>query len=188
MKAPVEDVRFNQDEFNIVSVGKVIPVKGYDRLARIHKRLRDKGLKVHTYILGIGSQRTEIEQYCAENNIQDSFTFLGYQMNPYKYMSKADLFVCSSISEGLSTAVTEALIVGLPIVTTDVSGMKELLGANSDYGIIVDNDETSLEDAIKKFLISEELRKKYKRLAVERGKEFSKEKVINRIEELLDNT
>ena len=186
-KEPVEDVTFREDEFNIISVGKVIPVKGYDRLARIHKRLRDKGHKVHTYILGIGSQRPEIEQYCAENHIQDSFTFLGYQMNPYKYLSKADLFVCSSLSEGLSTAVTEALITGIPVVTTDVSGMKELLGENNAYGIIVDNKEEDLEEAITQFIFSEEMRLRYARLASERGKEFSKETVIRQIEGLLSN-
>ena len=181
-----EGVKFNPDEFNIISVGKVIPVKGFDRLARIHKKLRSGGYQVHTYILGMGRQQKEIEDYCIENSIQDSFTFLGYQQNPYKYMSKADLFVCSSLSEGLSTAVTEAMIVGLPVVITDVSGMQELLGEHGEYGIISDNDEAALGDAIKMVLASEELQKKYKMLAAERGKEFSKENVITQIEELLE--
>lgn len=182
---PVLDIAFQSDEFNIVSVGKIIPVKGYDRLARIHKRLIDEGYRVHTYILGIGKQQAEIEQYCKEKNIQDSFTFLGFQQNPYKYMNKADLFVCSSLSEGLSTAVTEALITGIPVVTTDVSGMKELLGENNEYGVIVNNNETDLEEAIKNFMSSEEMKAKYAIRASERGKEFSKEKQIKKIEDLL---
>lgn len=64
----------------------------------------------------------------AENNLTDTFTFLGYRDNPYKYVKKADLYVCSSRREGFSTAVTEALIVGTPVVSTNCSGAYELLG------------------------------------------------------------
>ena len=79
---------------------------------------------------------------------------MGYKENPYKYLAKCDLFVCSSYSEGFSTAVTEALILGIPVVTTYVSGMTELLGDN-EYGIITSNDEISLYEAIK-LLINDE--------------------------------
>ena len=58
-------------------------------------------------------------------------------------MTQSDLFVCSSISEGYSTAVTEALILGLPVVTTDCSGMNELLQGEK-YGIITENSEATL--------------------------------------------
>jgi len=183
-KEEVHDIVFKQDEFNIISVGKIIPVKGFDRLARIHWKLRNEGLNVHTYILGSGRQQKEIEEYCIVHGIQDSFTFLGYQQNPYKYISKADLFVCSSLSEGLSTAVTEALIIGVPVVTTDVSGMRELLG-NNEYGIIVDNNETDLENAIMTLASSEELKNNYTIQSFKRGKDFSKEKQIKKIEALL---
>lgn len=184
-KEPVEDDVFDHDEFNIVSVGKVIPVKGYDRLARIHKKLLDDGYRVHTYILGIGRQKKEIEKYCADNNIQDTFTFLGYKQNPYNYMSRADLYVCSSLSEGMSTAVTEALITGTPVVTTDVSGMRELLGYNNEYGIITGNNEEDLTKAIEHFIESEDMKEKYTLLAVDRGKEFAKDKLIGQIDKLL---
>ncbi len=183
---PVSDVEFKPNEFNIISVGKIIPVKGYDRLAKIQKRLLDEEYKVHTYILGIGGQRTAIEQYCTENNIQNSFTFLGYQQNPYKYMSKADLFVCSSLSEGLSTAVTEALITGIPVVTTDVSGMRELLGDN-EFGIITENKEEALYLSIKQMIDDCDLLNRYKQKAKERGASFSKDTLIGKVEQILDN-
>ena len=108
---------FSKDEFNIVSVGRIIDAKGFDRLARIQSRLRASGYKTHVYILGDGKNREEIEKYTAENAIADSFTFLGFQENPYKYVTQADLFVCSSRREGFSTAVTEALIPDIPAVS-----------------------------------------------------------------------
>ena len=63
-----------------------------------------------------------------ELGIADVVTLLGYQTNPYKYVAKCDLFVCASFAEGFSTAATEALIVGTPVCTVEVSGMKEMLG------------------------------------------------------------
>ena len=183
---PVQDVDLKSDDFKMISVGKIIPVKGYDRLARIHKRLLDEGYKVHTYILGIGGQQGEIEEYCKENGIQDSFTFLGYHQNPYQYMSKADLFVCSSLSEGLSTAVTEALITGVPVVTTDVSGMKELLGDN-EFGLITENNEDKLYEKIKELIDNREMLADLKTKAEERGKSFLLSQTVDSVQNMLDS-
>ena len=66
-------------------------------------------------------------------------------------MKKADLFICSSISEGYSTAVTEAMILGLPVLTTDCAGMNEILD-DGKYGMIVPNSEQALEDGMRKIL------------------------------------
>lgn len=183
---PLLDDDFNHNEFNIVSVGKIEPVKGFDRLARIQKRLIDNNYKVHIYILGEGSQQTEIEKYCLENNIDDSFTFLGYQLNPYKYISNADLFVCSSWSEGLSTAVTEALILGVPVVATDVSGMRELLG-NNEYGVISENSEEGLYNNIVRQIEDPELLNKLKLNSAKRGAMFSVEASVKKVQNLLNS-
>ena len=56
-----------------------------------------------------------------------------------KYVARCDWFICPSFEEGFSTAATEALVVGTPVVTTLCSGMKEMLGENNEYGIIVEN-------------------------------------------------
>lgn len=77
--------------------------------------------------------------------------FLGFQNNPYAFLKKADLFICSSISEGYSTAVTEAVILGLPVLTTDCAGMNEILD-DGKYGMIVPNSEQALEDGLRKIL------------------------------------
>ena len=186
-KESVDSKVFNTKEIKIMGVGKVIPVKGFDKLARIHKKLRDEGYPVHCYVLGVGPERGKIELYCKENNIADSFTFLGYQTNPYKYVSKCDMFVCASIAEGFSTAATEALIVGIPVVTTLVSGMTEMLGENNEYGIITENNEEALYQGIKKLLDDKELLKHYTQQAQERGKFFSTENTVKAVEDMLLN-
>lgn len=175
---------FNRETINIIGVGKVIPNKGFDRLARIHKKLVDEGLPIHTYILGEGNQQKEIENYLIKNNIQNTFTFLGYQTNPYKYVANADVFVCSSHAEGFSTAATEALIVGTPVVTTRVSGMEEMLGKNNEYGLICDDDDGKLYECIKKMIVDRKLREYYKVKSKERGSFFSKEKTVRAVEDM----
>ena len=95
-----------------------------------------------------------------------------------------DMFVCSSIKEGFSTAVTEALILGLPVVTTLCSGMKEMLGA-SEFGLITENEEEALYEGIKKMLTEKDLLEKYKEKSVERGSFFNWDKTVKAVEELI---
>ena len=87
-----------------------------------------------------------------ELGIADVVTLLGYQTNPYKYVAKCDLFVCASFAEGFSTAATEALIVGTPVCTVEVSGMKEMLGENNEWGVVTENDDEALYHGIKQLL------------------------------------
>lgn len=183
---PIEEDVFSDGEIRICGVGKILPNKGFDRLARIHKRLREEGYPVHTYILGKGSEREKIEKYLIANHLQESFTFLGYQTNPYKYVANCNMFVCTSTAEGFSTAATEALIVGIPVVTTPVAGMKEMLGDNNEYGIIAEQNEDSLYENIKILLDDESLLQKYRQRAALRGEDFTKRKTVKAIENMFE--
>ena len=181
----VPDGLFRDGEFHLIGTGKLVPIKGFDRLARIHKRLRDEGYPLHTWLLGIGEEEQRLRAFAREKGIEDSFTLLGYQTNPYKYVAKCDLFVCSSHSEGFSTAATEALIVGTPVCTAEVSGMKEMLGANNEYGLVTENDEEALYQGIKKLLDDPALLTHYKKQAALRGRDFSTEETVRAVEEML---
>ena len=92
-------------------------------------------------------------------------------------------FICLLI-EGYSTAVTESLVLGIPVITTDCSGMHELLEDNK-YGIITENSESALYKGIKLFLDTPELLNHYKNQAIKRGKDFSLPFLIRQIESLL---
>lgn len=182
----VDDVEFSKDTVNFVSVAKIIKAKGYERLAKVHKRLLDEGLKHRIYILGVGEEQSNIEKYLKENSLEDSFFFLGFRDNPYKYVQKADVYVCSSYKEGFSTAVTESLIVGTPVVTTLCSGMEELLGENDEYGIIVESTEEGLYSGMKRMIEDEELRKHYKAQAKVRAERFSRINTVRAYEEMFE--
>lgn len=186
-KQEITDVVFDKNTTNIISVGKISPVKGFMRLAHINKRLLDSGISNHIYILGVGEQQEEIQSYINSNRLNNSFTFLGYKENPYKYVANADIYVCSSLSEGFSTSVTEALIVGTAVVTTQCSGMEEMLGANNEYGIITANDEDALFNDIKKIILDKTLLNEYKSMALERGKSFYKDITVTAVEAAFNN-
>lgn len=184
-KEAVDDGLFRDGEIKLVGVGKLLKHKGFDRMARIVKRLDSEGYPVHLYALGVGPLRDELERYRAENHLEGSITLLGYQTNPYKYVSKCDLFVCASFAEGFSTAATEALIVGTPVCTVAVSGMKEMLGEHNEWGIVTENSEEALYQGIKDLLDHPDKLVHYKEKAIERGKTFSTENTVRAAEEML---
>ena len=175
-----------KNQFTLISVGRMVPQKAFDRLIRIVGKLVEDGFDIKLLLLGSGELEDKHKALTSNLKIDKNVEFLGYQENPYKYVEKADLFVCSSLHEGFSTAVTEALIVGTPVITTMCSGMSELLG-DSEYGVIVDNDEGALYDGIRKLLENPELLKEMKTKSVERGRLFEISETIGRIESFIDS-
>ena len=129
----------------------------------------------------------KIEEYLKKNNLESSFTFLGFKENPYKYVSKCDLYVCSSRREGFSTAVTEALVLGVPVVSTECSGAVELLGENNEYGIVVENSEEGIYQGMEQMLANKNALKEYREKAKERGAFFSKEKTVKAVENMFQS-
>ena len=168
----------------LVTAGRLEFQKGYIRLLRIVDRLMHEGSDIELWILGEGSERIVLEQYIEEHHLQERVSLLGFQPNPYKYLATGDLFVCSSLAEGYSTAVAEALILGLPVVTTDCSGMSELL-RNGECGIITDNNEEALYEGMKQVLNTPDMLKFYTEKAKERGMDFSVDRLIEPFENLL---
>lgn len=180
----IDDVTFDNSYMNICSVGKLAQVKGFDRLVHIHKKLLDNGIKNRMYILGIGEEESNLRKYISENSLEDTFILLGYNTNPYKYVKRCDLYVCSSRSEGFSTSVTESLIVGTPVVTTLCSGMQEMLGYNNEYGIVTENNEEALYEGIKKMITEKGLLEYYSKQAKISGERFDTEKTVKAVEEM----
>ena len=183
----LEEISYPYEEkmVNMIAVGSLKETKGFDRLIRIVERLKKHNYKIHLRILGKGPLKTYLEEMVKEKKLEEEVTFLGYDVNPYKYVEKSDLFICASRAEGFSTAATEALIVGTPVCTVDVSGMKEMLGENNEYGIVVENDDEALYEGIKGLLDSKEKLEYYTEKAVERGKYFNTNNTVKAVENML---
>ena len=182
---PIDDIEYSKDEINVCSVAKLMYSKGYDRLIPVCKRLIDDGFPIHLYLIGKGEEKDNLKKQAADLGILDKVTFAGFKSNPYKYVKNADLYVCSSRREGFSTAVTEALIIGTPVVSTNCSGAYELLGKNNEYGIVTENEENALCEGIKEMLSNEKGIAYYKQKAIERGKKFDAEQTVKAVEDML---
>ncbi len=181
-----EALDFTDDGYlRLIAVGTLKKSKGYERLLRIVKSLRDKHYLVHLYVLGTGPLERQLKGFVLENSLMDMVTFLGYQINPYKYIARSDLFVCASYSEGFSTAATEALIVGTPVCTVDVSGMKELLGENNEFGIVTENTEEALYQGLSHMINDSSVLEHYRKQAQKRGQSFHTENTVKAVEEML---
>lgn len=184
-KETVDRNLFINKDFKLVAVGKLLPNKGFDRLLSIINQLRKETYGIHLYILGVGPEEKKLKKYTEDHNLTNYVDFLGYQDNPYKYVSKCDLFVCSSYREGFSTAATEALMVGTPVCTVSVSGMTEMLGENNEYGVVTENNDKSLFEGIKCLLDDKTLLNYYRTKAFERGKMFNTESTVDAVEKML---
>lgn len=123
---------------NIVSVGRLVPQKGYDLLIPIIARLRKEGLDIHLYLIGEGSDRAVLSQLILDNDLNDYVHMFGFLKNPFSLMKQMDFFVCSSRAEGFSLVIAEAMVLGLPVVSMDCAGPNELLD-DGKYGLLCSN-------------------------------------------------
>ncbi len=170
-----------------VAVGTLYNAKGYLRLLQIVCRLKREGFNFRLWFVGDGPQREEMEKYVKMNSLEEEVTIFGFDKNPYKYISKADLFVCSSYTEGFSGVVSEATILGVPTLTTRCAGMDEILGENNEYGIIVENSDEALYEGLKKVLSNPTILIEYKNKVKKRKDFFNPSTTIKAVEDLIDS-
>lgn len=165
---------FEKKRLTVLSVGRLTTPKCFARLLKAHKRLVNEGIEHDLWILGEGPERQMLEQFVERNGLQNSVRMPGFIENPYPFMREADLLACSSIYEGYSTFMTEGVILGKPIVTTNVSGMRELLG-DSEYGLIVANDDEMFYNGYRRMLSEPGCMKMYAAAVSLRNRDFSAE-------------
>ena len=179
-----EKIMINKNRLTLCTIGRLSVQKGYDRLIRVVSRLNKDNINFDLWIIGVGAEEDNLRRLIKEYSTNNVY-LLGYQKNPYPYIKKSDLFVSSSRAEGFSTVVSEAIILEKPVVTTNCSGMEELLGKDSTYGLICENDEDALYIALKDILTNKEKYEYYKKKVKERKSLFDLDKSIKSIEGLL---
>ena len=180
-KEPIENKMITHPR--LISVGRHSPEKGYPRLINILRELRDEGYGCSLVLVGDGPQHAEIVETVNRLKMGDVVTLVGADPNPHKYTAKSDVFVCSSFSEGYSTACTEAAILGIPIITTSVPGGEEIIN-DCGCGIITGMDDESLKNAIREVLQEPKLIIEWKRImnsSREKFKLASRKKAMNDI-------
>lgn len=180
------DINFDKNKINIIAIGRLTKVKGFDILLQSHNKLIKEGLDYNLIILGEGGERKNLEKYIKQNNLENNVKLLGFKENPYPYLNKTDIFISSSLYEGFSLVVAEAICLNKPVIATKCTGPLELL-ENGKYGLITEvGNIEDLAEKMKKMISDYKLREKYSNLSKKRAEIFNIRKTMHEIEELLD--
>ncbi len=180
-------LNIDRDVLNICAVNRLIPVKGFHRFISAFARLKSENLTngLQVFILGEGAEKERLLHSIDKEGLSDVIHLLGFDPNPYRYLSKMDLFVCTSYREGYSTAVTESVALGVPVFTTDCSGMDEILEGGK-YGMIVPNDDESIYEGLKDLLTHREKIKQYAQ-AISEAPRMTTQSLVDEYEKFFDS-
>ena len=185
IRSKIGQKKYGDGAVRLISVGRLVPQKGFDRLLKVVKCLHDNRYCVHLLILGEGYERKALEKYVESHDMQSYVSLPGFYENPYQEMWESDLFVCSSRAEGFSLVIAEAMVLGIPVISTCCSGPNELL-KEGKYGLLVDNSEKGLYEGIKLLFDNHAELDRLRELALSRGNMFGVAETMHRIEQLFD--
>lgn len=149
-KESIIDNFFDKNNFNILTIGRLVKHKNYLGLLEIFKKAVSKSSKkLILYIIGDGEEKELIINKINELNLNDNVILLGKKSNPYNYLNECDLFVSSSKSEGSSIVFYEALALNKPIVTTNSADQEDTL-LDVQFGIVTKDLNDTFVDGILK--------------------------------------
>ena len=153
---------FDYNAFNIGIVGRLTEVKGHIFLLKALRNLIDLG-NIKLNIFGNGQLEEELRDYCNKNGISNIVTFHGFKENIHDYMAVLDLLVMPSLHEGMPYVLLEAMYLRVPVIASDVGGLKEILENNVDAILVPPADEEKLTNAIGYLYKNPELREQFKK-------------------------
>ncbi|WP_410513557.1 glycosyltransferase [Paenibacillus sp. BR2-3] len=143
-----EDTPEFSKTFNIVSVGRLSYVKGYDMAVQALKALHGRGMTdIRWYVIGYGGYEQELRDLIARHQLEESFILLGKKSNPYPYIKMCDVYVQPSRYEGKAVTITEAQILGKPVIITNYPTAQSQVADGVD-GRICDLSPEGIADAI----------------------------------------
>ena len=163
IKLSEEKIDFVKNGKIILAVGRLAKEKGFERLIKVFKKLEKKYNIWQLLIIGEGPEKNKLEGLISELNLEKKVKLLGFKENPYPYFKLADIVVLSSYAEGLPTVLSEAILLNKPIISTNCSGVNEILLGGS-LGIICENNEEDLYLKMDLLIQDDQKQDKYKKL------------------------
>ena len=161
--------------------------KGYPYLLHAARSVLEKNASVRFISVGDGPLRKDIQRMVQSLGLNEKFILIGFQTNPLSFLSIMDIFVLSSIKEGLPFSILEAMALGKPVVVTAVGGIPEVV-ENWKSGILVrPADSTSLAEGIFTLLSDISLRERLAQSGKQRVFDFSLNNMVEKVDNLYDN-
>lgn len=169
----------NPDEDLILSIGRLVPWKGFSLLIETMSELTRQNSKLKLLILGDGPEKDYLESKIKGLNISDKvkIELVDHQTRD-NYLAKAKMFVLNTGYEGLSHTILEAFAVGVPVITTNIGGNPELINDGYNGMLVEYNNKQQIKDAILRLNEDEGLRQKFVENSKEILNHFTFEKMI----------
>lgn len=180
------DLDVDSSKINLVSICRVVfNHKGLDRAVEAMAMLKNEGLlkNIAWYIFGDGQDMSAFKAMIEQNGLSDVIFPLGIRTNPLKYLKDMTMFFLPSRFEGKPMAVTEAFMVGLPVLVTEYSSAREQIRDGID-GIITENSTDGIYNGLKALLNGDFSVDQLKRNVV--SKDYSNIEEIEKVEKLID--
>lgn len=175
-----------QGDLVVGTVGNLRPQKDHHTLLTAFGMLPDLGPPARLVIVGTGPLEGELRQQVARQGLTRQVLLAGLRDDVQEILPAFDVFVLSSVHEGLSIALLEAMAAGLPSVATRVGGNPEALTHGLDSLLVPPRDPSALAAAIGTLLHDEPLRRRFGEEAARSAQRFSIETAVRRMEELYD--
>ncbi|MDD5455383.1 MAG: glycosyltransferase [Candidatus Ratteibacteria bacterium] len=170
----------------IGTVGRIHPQKGHELLVKITEELLLEHKALLFLIIGKGYLEKKLTRKIKTLNLSEHFLFLGEREDIPELLSCMDIFALPSLREGFPNAIMEAMASSLPVVATDVGGIREIMIDNETGFIIPPADSRQLYEKLLKLIHDKDLRGKMGNAGHERVKQFSIEKMAKETEELYE--
>lgn len=179
--------KVHSDTFNFVTVGTIYEVKNFpflvDCFAELHKRHPETRLT----IVGNGSQRARLMQQITELGLEDAITITGTVGNVEDYLAAADVYVASSIFEGLPLSILEAMAAGLPVISTNVGGVPDVVRHEENGLLIPSGDKEAYIAALTELTENGEKRATFAARSKELSTNYDEELTIHGYESLYNS-
>lgn len=133
------DIDKNDYCYDVAYVGRLSAQKNPERLMYISRAIVDRKPDAKIAIVGTGDLEDVAKELCKSLNLQNNVNFVGFKRNPNKLLRSAKVMIMTSLFEGTPMVALEAMALGVPIVSTPVDGMRDLV-ENGVNGYLSDND------------------------------------------------
>lgn len=158
--------------FTVGTVGNLTPKKDHDTLLQAFARLRRHHGDARLLIIGTGPREQHLRSLIRQLRLEDSVRLLGLRDDVLEILPALDVFALSSLHEGLSIALIEALATGLPVVATRVGGIPEVIADGRDGLLVPPASPDALHEAIERIVNDPDLRRRLGDRATARAAEF----------------
>ena len=173
--------------FRIVTAGRLIAQKNHKMLINAAAMLKDEFPNMRVDIYGDGGLRDELQALIDEKGISEKVILRGNESDFHSKICDAGIFVMTSNFEGLSNALLEAMMMGIPCISTNYAGADELI-SDTENGLIVPmEDSEKLASAIRRIFTDDALRERLGSQAKNTSAAYEKEKVLEKWDGVIKN-